>query len=213
MTGGNQYPYPYPPYPPYQPPKEKSFFSRLFFKIKITVSIISLWALCYSINSIMKNSIAIEYDGGLADSTKSWAAAQESGLKQGNSKFWEMLNASAEKDLAKPVPSLMCLAAKTMGIRVIVLCDRENYGGDILKNTWKRLPSEIYFTPEPNDKYILLEKEKPFFFAASSDEGLAQAMKAGIRPLRIKKAEQTKVPGTYTPGKFGEKLIPFSHLK
>ena len=199
-------------YPPYPQQQRSSWFSGFFLRIKLVISIICLWALCYSINSIMKNSIALEYDGGLADTTVSWNIMKTSGLKSHTPQYWKQLNGMAGEDPSKPVPGLMCLLAKFFGLKVLLICDRDPESGDILLSTWKKTVSEVYFAPEPNDKYMLLEKYRPFIYAASSDEGLAQAVKAGIIPLRIKRAAQTKIPGTYTPGKFGEKSIPLSHL-
>lgn len=199
-------------YPSSPGQQKSSLFSRFILHIKLVVTTVCLWALCYSINSVMKNSIALEYDGGLTDSTVSWDIMKTSGLKPYTAAYWKQLNSMAGEDPSKPVPGLMCVLAKFLGLKVHLICDREQEGGETLRSTWKKTVSYIHFAPEPNDKYILLEKYRPFIYAASSDEGLAQAVKAGIIPIRIKRAAQTKIPGTYTPGKFGEKSIPLSHL-
>jgi len=200
------------PYDDRNRPSAGNFFSRLLFRIKIIISLVFLWALAYSINTIMKNSIAIEYDGGIADSTKSWQAMEKESIKKNSKEYWAKINAFGENDQAKPIPALLCAAAKSVGIKIYVLCDRENENTENLKKTWQRLATGIYFTPAPNDRYVFLEQHKPLAYAASSDENIIQSVKAEILPVRIKRSKKTKLPGNYNPGKFGEKIIPFSQF-
>lgn len=186
------------------------FFSKILFKIKITFFIICLWALCYSANTVMKNSIVFEYDGGIADSSYSFQALAKDNIKRESTDYWAKLNAYADKDNPKTVAAIMCLAAKALGIKIYILCDREKENSETLINAWKHMAHEIHFAPDPNDRYVFLENRRPLFYAASSDENIIQAIKAEITPVRIKRNNKSSLPGSYSPGKFGETVIPFS---
>ena len=201
-----------PPQNAQQPSQLSLFIARIVFRIKLAAAIVCLWALCFSINTIMKNSIAVEYDGGIADSSKSWAAVIKEGPAKHSKEYWHKLNAMSEKDKKKPLPALACLMAKICGIKVYLLCDRTEESSETIVRTWKRLASEIHFTPDPNDRYEFLEKHKPLLYAASSDENIIQAVKAEVMPIRIKRKEKSSLPGNYNPGKYGEKIIPFSQF-
>lgn len=188
------------------------FFAKLLFTIKMLFFLVIMWAISFGVNSLMGSCIAIDYDGGIADTSKSLRTVRQEGRKPSLPDYWQRLNSMGGKDKAKLLPFLICLSAKAIGIKTYIICVRENEATGAILKAWNKVSSDIVFTPEPNDIYVFLDKKKPMAYLSSTDESLAQAIKAGIRPIRIKRKDKDDAPGSYNPGKYGEKVIPFTQI-
>lgn len=203
---GSQYP------PPTSPSPISVFFSKLFFRIRVLVLLGIIWCCLYAANILSGNRIAVEYDGGIAETSSSIQTVETEKYTIFSKEYWQRLNSMAGKDKTKPMPAIICLVAKSIGIRPYILASREDEGADALRKNWKKYSHAIIFVPEPNDIYDFLEKEKPLMLMASSDEAIVQAVKAAVKPVRIKRKSRNHLPGEYNPGKYGEAILPFSGI-
>lgn len=190
-----------------QPSRISIFFSRMFFRIKLICVLAGIWGVFFSVNSILKNTIGIEYDDGLVYSTPAFKAARKAGFEPDSKDYWQAVNSNNNYERTKIFVWLYARLAKMAGIKIAIYADRPDFNGQVLKDKWSNFADEFYFTPNQNDKYELLEKHKVILYAAPSDEGLIQAIKSGTKMIRIKKSSRSENTFEYNPHKFNEKIL------
>jgi len=205
------------------------FISKWLNRFHIALTLIGLWGIFFAFSSLRGCRMGIEYDDGLVYSTPAFKIAAEAAAQKeikddpavsgrtlivpgSTAEFYSVLNNSFGLERTKIVPWLAAWTLKLAGWRVSVFCDRESSGGSALKKNWRRLADDFFFTPSETEKYEILSGEKFNFYAGASDSGLAQAVKAGVKPVRVLKSPMSTNQMQYTPGKFNEKIMRLSQL-
>lgn len=170
------------------------------------------WGFLFSVNSIIGFRAAFEYDDGIVYSTPAFQSAEKDKLETGSPDYWNAVNRSFGQERLKPVPWLTAWALRALGVRISFFLDRGQQGSDSLEASWRRLAADFYYPSGEDEKYRLLERKGFLLYAAASDSGIVQARKAGIRPLRILKSKKSVNPLESSPGKFSERVLPFSRF-
>ena len=126
--------------------------------------------------------------------------------------YWNAVNRAYKYEHIKPVPWLTAWFFKVLGFKVEIFCGRGQEGSDSLENSWKTLADYFHFTADENKKYELLERSRFILYFTPSDEGVIQAKKAGVSPVRIRKNKRSSNSCLYNPGKFKERILPLSEF-
>jgi len=192
--------------------KIKNFFNKWYRRFKIFVFLFSTWAVIFSVNNIMNNSVAIEYDDGLIYSGDVFREIEKEKVKITDESYWEKINVNYKLERIKPIPFVITYFLKIIGIKIDIIADRGNDGGDYIRRKWQNFSRNLYFVKEQEEKYNILKKNGYLLFFASSDEGIVQAKKSGIYPVRIKRNSKSVSTLSYTPGRYKEKIIPLSEF-
>jgi len=188
----------------------KNFFNKWYRRFKIFVFLFSIWAVFFSVDNIINASIAIEYDDGLIYSGDIFRKVENEKITIADKNYWEAINNNYKFEKIKVVPFIIVYFFKFIGVKVDIIADRGDNGSDYIKAKWQKLSKNFYFVSDQEEKYNILKKNGYFLFFAASDEGIVQAKKARIYPIRIKKNSKSKSILSYTPGKYKEKIIPLS---
>lgn len=184
----------------------KAWISKWYMRFKTFVYLFAIWAVIHSTVNVCGFSVAFEYDDGIAYTTDAYIKARN----LSGDEFFKILNENSSLDRAKIIPFLIYQILKISGFSIDIIVDRKNISSERLVSRWQG--SAIYFTTSPNEKYEILNIKKYLIFFANSDDGIIQAKKAGIYPIRIKRNPKSLNPLPYNPGKFGEKQIPLSQF-
>ncbi len=187
-----------------------AFSLKWFGRFRAFAMLAGAWGFLFSVNSLIGFRAAFEYDDGLVYSTPAFQAAQKETVEPGSPDYWNAVNRSFAYERLKPVPWLAAWTLRMLGIKIDFFLDRGPQGADSLEASWRRLADNFYFIGSEDEKYRLLERKHFILYAAASDSGIIQARKAGVTPLRIKKSHNSANPLESHPGKFGEKVLPFS---
>ncbi|MCX5786477.1 MAG: hypothetical protein NTX59_12405 [Elusimicrobia bacterium] len=126
--------------------------------------------------------------------------------------YWNAVNRAYKYEHIKPIPWLTAWFFKVLGFKVEIFCGRGQEGSDSLENSWKTLADYFHFTTDENKKYELLERSRFIFYFTPSDEGVIQAKKAGVTPVRIRKNKKSLNNCLYNPGEFRERILPLSEF-
>ena len=189
-----------------------SFFSKWFARLRAFAMLAGAWGVLFSVITLAGFRIGFEYDDGIVFSANSFKAAGKSGFEAGSADYWNALNRAYRLERVKPVPWLTAWAFRSLGFKVDFFSNRGAEGSDSLQNSWKALADRFNFTPDENKKYELLERGGYLFYFTPSDEGVIQARKAGVAPVRILKSKKSPNPCLYSPGKFKERSLPLSEF-
>ncbi|MCX7641103.1 MAG: hypothetical protein N2Z20_00515 [Elusimicrobiales bacterium] len=184
----------------------KLWFLKWYIRFKIFTYIFAIWAVIYSTINICGFSLAFEYDDVLTYTTDSYLKAKD--LK--GDEFYKKINENCYYDRIKIIPFTIYKIAKLFGFSTDIIFDRKNIATEKLFSKWRG--SEIHFVTDSNEKFKILENKKYLIFFANSDDGIIQAKKANVYPIRIKRNPKSLNPLSYNPGKFGEKQIPLSQF-
>ena len=190
--------------------KLKNFISRLYLRFKRLTFLIASWAVLFSTITILGLKIGVEYDDGISFTTPAYRQAEKYKAQISASDYWNFVNRNYKKEKIKVIPSLVCWFFKAFGFKIYIVCSRGEEGSDALVHSWRPLVNKFVFVPDAFKKYELLEKEKFFFYFASSDEDIIQAKKAKITVIRIKRGNLSENSKPYHPGKYGEWILPLS---
>ena len=184
----------------------KLWLHRWYIRFKIFTYLFATWAVIYSTINVCGFSAAFEYDEGLVYTSRSHSNREEST----SNRTYKTLNENPPSERIKLIPFLIYSILKISGFSVEIIVDIKDPSSQKLPPRW--YGSAIYFSTTSNEKYEILNRKKYLRFFASSDEGIIQAKKAGIYPLRIKRNPKSLNPSQYNPGKFSEKVIPLSQF-
>lgn len=182
------------------------FLTKWYSRFKTFVYLFAIWAVIHSSISICEFSVAFEYDDGLAYTTDSYLKAKN----LTGDEFYKTLNENASSDRVKIIPFLIYKTLKILGFSVEIIADRKNLSPEKLISRWHGL--KIHFVASSNEKYEILNSKRYLIFFANSDDGVIQARKAGVYPIRIKRNPKSLNPLPYNPSLFGEKVIPLSEF-
>ncbi|MCX7905551.1 MAG: hypothetical protein N2446_02490 [Elusimicrobiales bacterium] len=184
----------------------KLWLLKWYKRFKTFVYLFSTWAVIYSTVNVLELSIGFEYDDVLAYTSQAYLKAKN--LK--NDEFYKEINENSHLDRIKIIPFIIYKTAKLFGFSTDIIIDRKNISTKKILSKWK--DSKIYFVSDSNEKYEIINNKKYLIFFANSDDGIIQAKKANVYPIRIKRNQKSLNPLPYNPGKFGEKQIPLSQF-
>lgn len=190
----------------------KNFFAKWFRRFKIFVFVFAIWSVFFSVNTVIGNSIAFEYDDGFVYSGDVFRKVEKEGFKANDKDYWREINSNCFLERKKLVPLIMVYLFRFIGIKVDFIVDRDGEGGECLFKRWSGLAGDIHFVSNQDEKCSLLKEKAYLLFFPSSDEGIVQAQKSKVHFIRIKRNKKSASFLSYTPGKFGEKIIPLSEF-
>lgn len=178
-------------------------------RLKIFAFLFALWAVIFSVNTVLGVKAAFEYDDGFAYTGDSFRKALKTYPKDSAS---EKAGEFCSADRGKAAPILVSAAMGFIGIKTHLIADRPAESSQCLINRWGRRFEKIFFPANQNEKYMILEKNGYLVYFSASDEGIIQARKAGIKPVRVERNKNSMAVYEYNPGKFGEKKLPLSYF-
>lgn len=190
--------------------KIKNFFNKWWLRFKIFVFLFSIWAVFFSVNTVLDNKVAFEYDDGFVYSGDVFRKVEKAGIKPLDENYWKEINSNCTFERKKLIPFFISNFLKFIGIKVDFIIDRKKEGEECILNKWKNFASNIYFVSNQDEKYSLLKANGYLVYFSSSDEGIVQAQKAKVYPVRIRRNKKSTSFFSYNPKKFGEKVIPLS---
>lgn len=186
--------------------KVKSFILKWYQRFKTFVYLYATWAVIYATVNISGLSVAFEYEDVLVYSGDTYLKAKNQNPKD----LHQFLNENSNLDRIKIIPFFIYKTLRFFGFSTDIIVDRKNISTQKILLRWKG--SDIYFVEGPNEKYELLNSKNYLIFFANSDDGIIQARKSGVYPLRIKRNPKSMNPLDYNPSKYGERVIPFSEF-
>jgi len=177
---------------------------KLFFFILLIAYVIA-----FAANKLLDKSVGFDYDMTLAYSRPTFEAEKKE--EPSERIDWTLVNGrllSAEK--RKRAAWLVPLS-KIFGYTPIVVTARPEIKGALFRAHVQRVygikPEDVYMT---RDKSAVLAKRNVTVFFGDSDGDITEAQEAGIRAIRIRRADDDPYKENYNPGKYGEFVLPFS---
>ena len=189
-----------------------SFLKKWLLRLKIFSFLAAIWAVFFSVFTLMGLRVGFEYDDGLVFSTPAFQSAREEKAEPESKDYWNAVNRAYKLERTKPVPWLTAWFFKIFGFKVDILCQRDPAGADSLVQKWKPLADNFFFAVDENQKYEFLEHKPVVLYFAASDADIIQARKAGVVAVRIKKSYKSILPSEFTPRKFKESVLPLSEF-
>jgi len=188
------------------------FLKKWLLRLKIFSFLAAIWAVFFSVFTLMGLRAGFEYDDGLVFSTPAFKSAQGTGLEPGSKGYWDAVNRSYKLERVKPAVWLTAWFFKVFGFKTAILAQRDPAGSDPLVQSWKPPADDFFFAADENQKYEILEKKGFTLYFAASDADIIQARKAGVWAVRIRKSAKSILPAAATPRKFGEPILPLSEF-
>lgn len=186
----------------------KNFIAKWLIRIKIFTFLFALWAVVFSVSTILKLKVAFEYDDAFAYTGDSFRMAKK---KYPDLPAIKNATEFCLKDRAKIVPYLAMEFLKFIGFKIHLLADRPTNSKCIFSR-WKDSFEDIFLLADPIEKYSIIEKNKYFLYFSASDDGIIQAKKAGSKAIRVSRNKNSMAEYEYNPGKYMEKKLPLSYL-
>ncbi len=177
-------------------------------RAKIFAFLFALWAVIFSVSTILQLKAAFEYDDAFAYTGDSFRTAEKKypGLDpiQKASEF-------CSKDRIKIAPYLSMNFLKFIGFKIHLLADRPA-GSDCILSRWRGSFESIFLPADSLEKYSIIERNKYLLYFSASDDGIIQAQKAGAKAIRVSRNKNSMAEYEYNPGKYMEKKLPLSYL-
>lgn len=177
-------------------------------RIKIFAILFSLWAIIFSVSTILNLKIAFEYDDGFAYSGDSFRKAKKEYNLTDYSQIVLKAADFCQLDRIKLMPAIISSTLAIFGIKTHIIFDRPQENS-CLVNRWGK-SRELFFVKDLNEKYTILENKGYLLYFCASDEGIIQAMKARVKPIRVERGANSQALYSYKPGKFSENKLPLS---
>ncbi len=180
---------------------------------KKLLSLMSVWGLAFSLVTIARLGVAFAYDDTLVDSSAAYAKAAGLAAQGRGPGYWKTVNNAYDLERPKLLPYAVAGLARAFGFRVLVLVERQATGGEALKKEWRRLaPRSFAFVSDPEELHLHLQDGRYVLFLGSTDRELAEAKKAGVYAVRVKRGRKAVLGGEYNPGQLGEIVLPLSEF-
>ena len=178
---------------------------------KKTIVLMSVWGLIFSLVTITKLGVAFDYDDTLVNSSPAFARAFEKTTQPFTPQFWSIVNNSYELEKPKFVALSLAWAFRIFGFKVAIITARPNVEGEALQKEWRRLaPRAFYFAGDKENKHVELQRGNYVLYFGDSDSDIAQARKAKVYGVRVKRSPKSTYKEEYHPGTLGELVIPLS---
>ncbi|MBI2069312.1 MAG: hypothetical protein HYT79_01815 [Elusimicrobia bacterium] len=155
--------------------------------------------------------IGLDYDDTLSFSTpafsKAFAAVNEQGIKPMSPEFWQIVNSNHH--LEEPRWGVTCwmALAKAFGFDIVIITVRLPVDADELVAKWDWLHDGFIFT---RDKALVMKRHRYLCFIGDSDSDMEECRKAGIWAIRARRSSKSSYKENYSPGKYGEWILPFT---
>lgn len=180
---------------------------------KKTIVAMSCWGLVFSLVTVMKLGVAFDYDETLVNSSPAYARAFEKTTQPFTPQFWSVVNNSYELEKPKMVAMALAWAFRLFGFKVAIISSRPSIDGEALQKEWRRLaPRSFYFAGHKDNKHVELQRGNYVLYFGDSDSDIAQARKAKVYPVRVKRSPKSSYKEEYHPGTLGELVIPLSEF-
>ncbi len=176
-------------------------------RTKVVLTIVCIYLVTFTSVNIADLKVGFDYDDTLIFSTQAFRAGERSGNPYYSPEYWRVVNNSFNLEKVKLVPMTTALLYKALGFDVVIITARQGYGGEKLQEHWKWLAKEFYFE---RNKSSILEKGRFVAFFGDSDSDITEALKAGVKPIRVKRSKESDYKGKYHPGQYKECILPFS---
>lgn len=181
---------------------------------KKCVAAASAWGLIFSLVTITHLGVAFDYDDTLVNSTASFQKAFANTTQPYTPGFWSIVNQSYDLEKPKIMTYSLAWLFRLFGFRVAIVTSRPPVDGEPLKKEWRHLvpKSYFFFAAEKEAKHQYLQGTQSNFvlFFGDSDSDIAEARKAHVYPIRIRRSPKSVYKEDYHPGTMGELVIPLS---
>lgn len=179
---------------------------------KRIVVLLACWGLVFSVATIGRLGVAFDYDDTLVFSTPAYVKAFATASVPYSGQFWSVLNQSYDLERPKLAACAIAWAFRLFGFRVTIITSRPGTDADALRKEWRRLVarSRFIFTGDKNAIHTHLKEGNYLLFFGDKDSAIAEAKKAGVFPVRIRRSPKSAYKEDYHPGTLGELTIPLS---
>lgn len=178
---------------------------RLLFLLLILIALISA-------GRLEKKGLRVGFDidDTLLFSTPAFQKGFNSDVKPFSKEFWRIVNRSdSGASIVKKKVYELVKKHQAAGDEVYVITARKPYNGIYLKRFIKDkfgIPiSHIFFAP--NGKVEKMKELKLDIFYGDSDSDIEDALKAGVKPIRVLRSPKSSYKKKFHPGKFGEEIL------
>lgn len=172
----------------------------------------SVWGLFFSLVTIGRLGVAFDYDDTLVYSTPAFQKALDQGVQPYSPGFWSVVNRSYDLEKPKLISYGLAWLFRIFGFRVTVLTSRPAVDAEALKKEWRHLIARgrFIFAAAGEAKHQYLSDGNYVLFFGDSDTDIAEARKAHVLPIRIRRSPKSIYKDDYHPGTMRELVIPFS---
>ena len=172
----------------------------------------SVWGLIFSIVTIAHLGVAFDYDDTLVHSAAAFSKAFSATTQPYTPEFWAVVNQNYDLEKPKLFTYPLAWAFRFLGFKVSVITSRPNVQAEPLKKEWRHLVnrSNFIFTNEAQTKHGVLSNGNYVLFFGDSDTDIAEARRAKVYPVRIRRSPKSLFKEDYHPGTLGELVVPFS---
>jgi acid phosphatase class B len=179
---------------------------------KKTLFLASCWALVFAAATIGRLGVAFDYDDTLVFSKPAFDKAFGAVQVPYSPEFWAVVNQAYDLESPKIFACSIAWAFRLFGFKVSIITSRPGEAGDGLRKEWRRLASkrEFIFAGGKEKIHEYLKDGNYLLYFADKDSGIAEARKANVFPVRIRRSPKSQYKEDYHPGTMGELMIPFS---
>lgn len=179
---------------------------------KRIVVMLACWGLVFSIATIGRLAVAFDYDDTLVFSAPAYAKAFAAATVPYSPQFWSVLNQSYDLERPKLVSCSLAWFFRLFGFRVSILTSRQATDGEALRKEWRHLTPKghFIFTGDKSSLHNHLKEGNYLLFFGDKDSDIAEARKADVYPIRIRRSTKSAYKEDYHPGTMGELSIPLS---
>ncbi|MEK7287762.1 MAG: hypothetical protein AAB091_04305 [Elusimicrobiota bacterium] len=155
--------------------------------------------------------IGFDYDDTLSFSSpayeRGFAAEKQKGVKPFTPEFWRIVNENYEFDEPRWGVIFWALLAKAAGFDIVVITARLPVNAEALVDRWDWLCDGFYFTKE---KAAVMNKFHYVAFVGDSDSDIEECQRVDVMAIRARRSPKSSYRENYSPGKYGEWILPFS---
>jgi acid phosphatase (class B) len=179
---------------------------------KKLMALMTFWGLVFSLVTVTHLGVAFDYDDTLVVSGPAYAKAFKAVAQPYSPEFWAVVNQSYDLERPKKLIYPLAWLFRIFGFRVTVLTTRPPVQNEALLKEWRHLISRgnFIFAGEAASKHAHLLNGNYVLFFGDSDNDIAEARKAKVFPVRVRRSPGSLFKTDYNPGSLREFVIPFS---
>ncbi|MBI4062672.1 MAG: hypothetical protein HY401_00035 [Elusimicrobia bacterium] len=174
------------------------------------LKIFAIFAAAHLLVASVNLKVGFDYDDTLSFSTPAFDkafAAETDGVKPFGQEFWQIVNKNYGLEEPKWGVIFWALLFKVAGFDVVIITARLPVDTEDLIAKWSWLHDGFYFTKE---KARLMKNSHYAAFVGDSDSDMEESDKAGVIAIRARRSPKSSYKENYSPGKYGEWILPFS---
>ncbi|OGR82465.1 MAG: hypothetical protein A3J74_07905 [Elusimicrobia bacterium RIFCSPHIGHO2_02_FULL_57_9] len=181
-------------------------------RTKMVLGALCVWGLVFSVTTISRLAVAFDYDDTLVLSAAAYQKAFAHGSQPYSPGFWSVVNQSYDLEKPKLVAYGLAWIFRVCGFRVSIMTTRPEIDAGGLRKEWRHLIARggFIFVADQAAKHAQLQNGNYVLYFGDSDSDIAQARKAKVFPVRIKRSRRSMHKNDYHPKAMGEWVLPLS---